>query len=253
VLCSNTPTPSDCTAVGHSAPSKASALRAEADQKRSAAHCSLRVPASRWPSSTPAGRRRRLLHRSPPQVIVARRARTPAPPHNSGRGSTGPGCARLRDDLVPLRTGLRCTAVRPCLASPRPITTLRPRSRSLRAQPPASLGQPAGGRASPAPHHPAAPSHPLRSPGTGLQWLGLRPHGRGGFASHLSFRPSQTGVKRDSKKKRFFSSRVSHPENTNHVTRTITTCHSYIAHWSETLTANSEHGPPTAQAERVTE
>src|SRR5262249_18577396 len=66
----------------------------------SAAHCPLRAPASRWPSSTPAGRRRRLLPRSPPHLIVARRARTRAPPHNSGRGSTGPDCARLRDDLV---------------------------------------------------------------------------------------------------------------------------------------------------------
>ena len=63
-----------------------------------------------------------------PPVRDRRATRTNTyPPHNSGRGSTGPDCARLRDDLVPLRPGLRFTSVRPCLAAPRPVSTLRPR------------------------------------------------------------------------------------------------------------------------------
>src|SRR5262249_27124780 len=128
---------------------------------------------------------------------------------------------------------LRCTPVRPCLASARP---LRSAPASLAFSPsantppldhhplcptvltgtcrPASLVQPAGGRASPAPHHPAL----LRIPCAvlALACMGLACAPTHAVASHLllSFRPSQTGVKRDSKKKRFFSSGVSHLENT---------------------------------------
>src|SRR5215813_6667090 len=44
--------------------------------------------------------------------------------------STGPDCARLRDDLVPLCTRIRCTAARPCLTSSRPDFTLHTHSPS---------------------------------------------------------------------------------------------------------------------------
>jgi hypothetical protein len=184
------------------------ALRQAGQRRR--AECAVRsAPAPQEAFLCTQRQTKAIISQYPLYVIVRSSRRTRSPPFNSGRdlqARTALGCG-----TASFRSGQDCASLQYALASLRPgqpqRSDLAP-ARSERSPP--SLGQAAGGRASPAPHHPVASQHPLRSPGTGLHGLGLRPHGRGGFASHLSFRPSQTGVKRDSKKKRFFSSRVSH-------------------------------------------